>query len=102
MVNRLLTVAALAGALFALAAVPADAATGRLTLRNGPDGPVTTLINPAKGCHQTPTFTVITNRTDVSVTVYSHPNCTGPAVTVPPASFPFTLRETAESLSVPA
>jgi hypothetical protein len=102
MINRLLTVAALASALFALAAVPADAATGRLTLRNGPDGPVTTLINPAKGCHPMLTFTIIMNRTNVPVTVYSYANCSGPAVTVPPGTFPSPLGETFESLAVPA
>jgi hypothetical protein len=100
MVDRLLAVAALAGAGFALAAAPAGAATGRLILQDGPAGPVTTLINPARGCYRMLTFTVITNHTDVRVTAYADVNCTGSAVTVPPGmSMPV---ETAQSLSVPA
>jgi hypothetical protein len=100
MVDRLLTAAALTGALFALAAAPADAATGRLILRDGPAGPVTVLVDPARGCYRMLTFTIITNHTDVGVTAYTGASCTGSAVSVPPGMS--TLTETAHSLSVPA
>ncbi|RGD62315.1 hypothetical protein DR950_35280 [Kitasatospora xanthocidica] len=69
--RRIAAVGMLAAAGVLALAVPAQAATGVLVV-NG-----VTHQNPARGCYPTVSPVVVENLTNVTVDVYSAPNCQG-------------------------
>lgn len=81
--TRYALVPAVALAALIAASAPASAATGQLVLR-GP-GPDTVISNPGRGCQSTTfEFSEVSNRTNVSVVVYSDFGCTGYGLVVDP------------------
>lgn len=83
--RRGLIVSAVVWVSLGLAAAPANAATGRLTLQGS--GADVVLINPSQGCYTNTTeFSQVTNGTDVPVVAFQGTGCSGGSVVVSPGS----------------
>ncbi|MEV4179030.1 hypothetical protein [Nonomuraea sp. NPDC049709] len=75
--------AAAAASALAIAATPAMAATGQLTLRGW--GESLTVLNPKAGCIKTAfAMSQVANNTNVAVTVHTDPGCAGWGLVVAP------------------
>lgn len=84
--TRCAVVVAAAAMSLAFAAAPASsAAIGELILKG--EGPDTVITNPGPGCASTISgFSQVTNRTNVSVTVYTDIGCTGHGMVISPGT----------------
>ncbi|WP_188195727.1 hypothetical protein [Nonomuraea sp. SYSU D8015] len=101
--TRMFVVAlALTGMAWTANVTTANAATGSLIL-HFPDRPDAAIPNPSAGCFSPePTFTGVTNRTDVSVAVYQQPGCSGTVVrVVKPGTGPVDIGQ-GRSVKVPS